>query len=72
MVSLLSRTDPKGKRTFLQPTGKALTELAGMSKAKAIKQIKAHIIRGNINQRVLEKKKKATLLNDPFPELHIQ
>lgn len=56
MTSTLARTDPKGKRTFLQPKGDALKKLEKMSKEKGIQAIKSLIIKGNINSKVLEKK----------------
>jgi len=56
MSSLLSRTDPKGKRTFLKPDSKLLAKLEKMKSADAKIHLRYHILRGNLTPKVIEAK----------------
>lgn len=59
MSSLLSRTDPKGKRTFLKPDSKLLGKLEKMKSADAKIHLRYHILRGNLTPKVVEAKTEA-------------
>lgn len=56
MTSILSRTDPKGKRTVLLPEKSVMKSLKGKSESALVSELKKYILKGNIDKNVLSKK----------------